>query len=100
MTCRTSRNPVGVSPVVTRWFLFPCLSWQHHRAVRGGRRGKGPRRYFGLRLAEPLADELIRRADAAGLTINDYAASALAEALGLELPADVDPAQQVLPIAG
>ena len=67
---------------------------------KGGRRGKGPRRYFGLRLAEPLADELIRRADAAGLTINDYAASALAEALGLELPGEVDPAQQVLPIAG
>ena len=41
---------------------------------KGGRRGKGPRRYFGLRLAEPLADELIRRADAAGVTINDYAA--------------------------
>jgi hypothetical protein len=67
---------------------------------KGGRRGKGPRRYFGLRLAEPLADELIRRADAAGVTINDYAASALAEALGLELPGDVDPAQQALPIAG
>jgi len=67
---------------------------------KGGRRGKGPRRYFGLRLAEPLADELIRRADAAGVTINDYAASALADALGLELPAEVDPAQQALPIAG
>lgn len=67
---------------------------------KGGRRGKGPRRYFGLRLAEPLADELIRQADAAGVTINDYAGRALAEALGFDLPVDVDPAQQALPIAG
>lgn len=67
---------------------------------KGGRRGKGPRRYFGLRLAEPLADEIIRRADAAGVTINDYAAGLLAGAVGLELPDDVDPAQRVLPIAG
>lgn len=67
---------------------------------KGGRRGKGPRRYLGLRLAEPLADELIRRADAAGVTINDYAAGVLAGALGLELPEEVDPAQHVLPIAG
>ena len=56
---------------------------------KGGRRGKGPRRYFGLRLAEPLADELIRRADAAGVTINDYVTLVMAQIHGHEVPAYV-----------
>jgi hypothetical protein len=52
---------------------------------KGGGRGKGPRRYIPMRLPEDLADEVIRRADDAGLDINDYVLSKV-EAYRTQLP--------------
>ena len=56
---------------------------------KGGGRGKGPRRYIPMRLPEDLADEVIRRADDAGLDINDYVTLVMAQIHGHEIPAYV-----------
>ena len=56
---------------------------------KGGGRGKGPRRYIPMRLPEDLADEVIRRADDAGLDINDYVTLVMAQVHGHEVPAYV-----------
>ena len=56
---------------------------------KGGGRGKGPRRYIPMRLPEDLADEVIRRADDAGLDINDYVTLVMAQVHGHEVPSYV-----------
>ena len=47
----------------------------------GGRPYKGPRRVITFRPHEEMADEVIRQADAAGMTINDFIIAKLAENL-------------------
>lgn len=51
-----------------------------------------------VRPPEPLADEIIRQADEAGMSINDYVVSKLAAALNYPLPQKIDPAQTQLPL--
>lgn len=50
---------------------------------KGGRPNKGPRRGITIRPPEQMADEVIRQADAAGMTINDFVVAKLAERLEL-----------------
>lgn len=66
---------------------------------RGGRKTRGPRRALGVRVPIPLADDVLRAADAAGLTITDYVANMLAAAHGHPPVAVATPVdQQRLPI--
>lgn len=48
---------------------------------RGGRRSKGDRRYFGTRVAMPVAEKLEEAAAATGVSISDFIADAVGERL-------------------
>ena len=50
---------------------------------KGGRPYKGPRRVLTVRPPDEMADEVIRQADAAGMTINDFVIAKLAKTLEL-----------------
>jgi hypothetical protein len=72
------------------------MAGQGHR--RGGRRSKGPRMQFTLRVPEDHGARYKKSAEAAGFeTISDYLAHMLAEVHGLEFAEPVD-SQQRLPL--
>ena len=64
---------------------------------RGGRRSKGDRRYFGTRVAMPVAEKLEEAAKASGLSISDFIAVAVEKSLGSIDVSQIDH-QQELPI--
>lgn len=69
---------------------------------RGGRPDKGPRDALMVRPPQALGDLVREQADMAGMTINDYVVTVLADAVGRpELAPDVsgDRNQEVLPLA-
>jgi len=80
---------VGVSPVAGGIGSGSVLDMATPPRGKGGGRGKGPRRYIPMRLPEDLADEVIRRADDAGLDINDYVTLVMAQVHGHQVPAYV-----------
>lgn len=49
-----------------------------------------------VRTPVPMADEIIRQADEAKMSINDYLVSKLAEAINYPLPPKIDPTQPQL----
>jgi predicted HicB family RNase H-like nuclease len=53
---------------------------------KGGRPHKGNRHLFQSRVPQPLAELVMEQAAAAGLTINDYLASVIADAHDYPLP--------------
>lgn len=63
---------------------------------RGGRPHLGDRRMLAVRTPVPMADEIIRQADEAKMSINDYLVSKLAEAINYPLPPKIDPTQPQL----
>jgi hypothetical protein len=71
------------------------------RKPSGGRPNKGDRDLISTRLARPLGNVVRARADEAGLTINDYVATALAHLHGMPEFAPAPSAtteQEVLPL--
>lgn len=47
-----------------------------------GRPSRGPRRYIGVKVPAPLADEVLTKAAESGLSITDYVSGVLAKAHG------------------
>lgn len=68
-------------------------------ARQGGRRSKGPREQFTLRVPADHAAKYLKEAEAAGFaTINDYLAYKLAEAHNLQFGATEPDSQLGLPL--
>lgn len=75
------------------------------RRVSGGRPSKGDRHLIASRPPRAVADAVIARADARGMTITDYVSAVLAQHVGMDDAASFQPVQtphldEELPLTG